>query len=193
MAAFSFLFALMETAWLHPLIFGGVISPETGGQITQKTLWAGLLMPVPLWFLTHKLLLLVFRLLCRPFGYPGLLVLESGSISLRSGKESERFEWSEVTTIYSSSEVLDWEEVNAVGPDQKLGLAIAQVGERIAAKKWYLMFSSKDGRSIKVTSDGFQRPVRRAEPQLRRWLSALTQEEVGPLSEPKCYQVPASW
>lgn len=173
-AAMTFLAALMEVGVLHPLLFSSPYS--------AMTLWAGLLMLVPLWFLSHRAVLLVLWLVLRPLGVPGKFEMSEAGVTLRLGKEETHLPWSEVRAIHSADAATDFSAASGVDAE---GRALAQLAAAGAAKEWRLTFVSTDETTVTVTSQGFRRPLRRAEPQLRAWLRTHRDVEFGPFAKPQ--------
>ena len=172
LAMVTFLVALVLLSVLHPLLFDP--------PLTAATLWAGILMPVPLWFASHQVALLVLRGVLWPLGIPGRLALDADGVSLRQGRSEVRLRWAEVVEVHTGEAPLDLEAARGVHPG---GRTLAQAGAALAAKDWHLTFVTADDRRLEARSRGFSRPVRRAEPRLRAWLEAHLGERLGPLSE----------
>lgn len=173
-AALSFLAALVEVSQLYPLIF------EL--PYTAATLWAGLLMIVLLWFGTHQLVLLLLRLLLWPLGTPGKFELSADGVRLQLGRTQHRLAWSDVSAVQTSEEVLDLDSASGTHPG---GTALAKAGASLAAKQWRLTFVSREHGDITITSQGFRRPIRRAEPKIRDWLEAHRNIALAALAEPQ--------
>ncbi len=173
-AMLSFLAALLEVSQLHPLIF----EPP----YTATTLWAGLLMIVVLWFVTHQVVLLVLRLLLWPMGTPGRFELSETGVQLKLGRAQHRLAWSDISAIHTSEDVLDFDSASGTHAGAR---ALAKAGASIAAKQWRLTFVSSEHGDITISSQGFRRPIRRAEPKIRDWLQAHRRVTLGALAEPQ--------
>ena len=175
LAMVGFLLALV----VQSQIFGLLFPPPLDAQ----ALWAGLLMPIPLWFLTHQVLLLVTKGLLYPLGVPGRFELDETGVSLREGRQTVTLRWAEITTVRTGeAEALDLDAVPVHDPG---ALQLAKAGAAVAAKDWTLTFSAADGRSISVSSRGFRRPMRRAEPQIRAWLAEHRAITLEALAQPQ--------
>lgn len=176
LALVSFLLGLVALSFLHPPLFGPVNN--------ATAIWAGLLMVVPLWFVAHQALLLVLRLLLLPFKVPGQFTLDGQGVSLRLGRYTERFAWHEILELRTGEEVLD---LDAVHDPQKVGTAGVQALAAVATKDWRLTFVGPEGRSLTVRSNGFRRPLRRAEPRIRAWLEPRVRGGLQSFAEDRVY------
>ncbi len=181
LAMVTFLAALIETAFLYPLLF-----PTT--NLTAKSLWAGLLFPIPLWFLTHQGALLILRLLLLPIGVPGKFVMSQEGVSLESRKQKTSLRWAEIQSLRTGAQSIDWD---AVPTSEPAAQGVAKAAASLAAKDWTLTFLGSDKSEISVSSVGFSRPVRRAEPKIRAWLQTRLQKPIAPLSETQRHDLTA--
>ncbi len=171
----TFLAALIETSFLYPLFF-------STANLSAKDLWAGLLLPIPLWFLTHQGVLLVLRLLLFPLGVPGKFIMSNEGVSLETRKQRSSLRWDEIQSLRAGPRSIDWDAVPTTEPAAQ---SAAKLAAKFAAKDWVVTFLGSDKSEISVSSVGFSRPVRRAEPKIRAWLQAKTQRSIGPLFEPQ--------
>jgi len=173
-AMLSFLAALFEVSQLHPLVFDL--------PYTATKLWAGLLMIVVLWFGTHQIVLLILRLILRPTGTPGRFELSEAGVHLKLGRTQYSLAWSDISAVHTSEDALDLDSASGTHAGAR---ALAKAGASVAAKQWRLTFVSSERGDITISSQGFRRPIRRAEPKIRAWLQAHRGVTLGALAEPQ--------
>ncbi len=173
-AMISFLASLIEVSQLYPLVFD---LPYTAAK-----LWAGLLMIVALWFGTHQIVLLVLRLILWPMGTPGRFELSEAGVQLKLGRTQHSLAWSDISAIQTSEDALDLDSASGTHAGAR---ALAKAGASVAAKQWRLTFVSSEHGDTTISSQGFRRPIRRAEPRIRGWLQAHRQVTLEALAEPQ--------